>query len=71
MPDVKRLVVALKKPKQQLKASHSRSVTPLPVTASLPLPRRISSAPDIYPASDFAPPATVLFLAIKADLESQ
>lgn len=60
MPDTNRLVVALKKPKQQLKVSHSCSVTPLPVTVSLPLPNRISPAPDIYPTLDFAPPANVL-----------
>lgn len=67
VPNLNRLVVALKKPKQQLKASNSSSIAPSLVTVSLLLPKRISSATGIYPTSDFAPPASLLFLSIKAE----
>lgn len=64
-----RLVVVLTKPKQQLRASHSSSIIPLPVAVSLLLPRRISSAEDIYPTSDFSPRVTVLFCFVLFSLK--
>lgn len=64
-----RLVVVLTKPKQQLRASHSSSIIPLPVAVSLLLPRRISSAEDIYPTSDFSPRVTVLFYFVLFSLK--
>lgn len=68
VPNMNRLVVALTKPKQQLKASHSSSIAASPVTVSLLLPKRISSAADVYPTSDFTPPAAMLsFFSIRAD----
>lgn len=57
-----RLVVALTKPKQQLKTSHSSSIAPSPV--ALPLPKRISPAKDIYPTLDFSSPATILWVCL-------